>query len=36
MPDDGDLVDLLVDLIPDVATRSQVLVTNPETLYDFS
>ncbi len=35
MPDDGDLVDLLVDLIPDEATRHQVLVTNPETLYDF-
>ena len=35
MPDDGDLVDLLVDLIPDVATRRRVLVTNPETLYDF-
>ena len=36
VPDDGDLVDLLVDLIPDEATRRQVLVTNPETLYDFS
>ena len=36
MPDDGDLVDLLVDLVPDVATRHRVLVTNPETLYDFS
>ena len=36
MPDDGDLVDLLVDLIPDIATRRRVLVTNPETLYDFS
>jgi len=36
MPDDGDLVDLLVDLIPDEATRTQVLVGNPETLYDFS
>jgi predicted TIM-barrel fold metal-dependent hydrolase len=35
MPDDGDLVDLLVDLIPDEATRTRVLVTNPETLYDF-
>jgi predicted TIM-barrel fold metal-dependent hydrolase len=35
MPDDGDLVDLLVDLIPDEATRSKVLVANPEALYDF-
>ncbi|MEO6651968.1 MAG: amidohydrolase family protein [Ilumatobacteraceae bacterium] len=36
MPDDGDLVDLLVDLIPDESTRHRVLVTNPETLYDFA
>ncbi len=36
MPDDGDLVDLVVDLIPDEATRFQVLVTNPERLYDFT
>ncbi len=36
MPDDGDLVDLLVDLVPDHADRHRVLVTNPETLYDFS
>ena len=35
MPDDGDLVDLLVDLIPDEATRTKVLVANPEALYDF-
>jgi 2-pyrone-4,6-dicarboxylate lactonase len=35
MPDDGDLVDLLVDLIPDEATRTNVLVSNPETLYEF-
>ena len=36
MPDDGDLVDLLVDLVPDEATRHRVLVTNPERLYDFA
>jgi 2-pyrone-4,6-dicarboxylate lactonase len=36
MPDDGDLVDLLADLIPDEATRHQVLVNNPERLYDFA
>ncbi len=35
MPDDGDLVDLLVDLVPDDATRHRVLVANPERLYDF-
>ena len=36
MPDDGDLVDLLGDLVPDDAARHRVLVANPETLYDFS
>lgn len=35
MPDDGDLIDLLVDLIPDEVTRCRVLVDNPATLYDF-
>jgi predicted TIM-barrel fold metal-dependent hydrolase len=35
VPDDGDLVDLLEDLVPDEATRHRVLVTNPERLYDF-
>ncbi len=34
-PDDGDLIDLLVDLIPDDATRRRVLVDNPAMLYDF-
>ena len=36
MPDDGDLVDLLVDLVPDEADRRRVLVSNPERLYDFA
>jgi 2-pyrone-4,6-dicarboxylate lactonase len=36
MPDDGDLVDLVVDLVPDEPTRRRVLVDNPATLYDFS
>jgi 2-pyrone-4,6-dicarboxylate lactonase len=35
MPDDGDLVDLLARFAPDEATRHRILVTNPETLYDF-
>jgi predicted TIM-barrel fold metal-dependent hydrolase len=35
VPDDGDLVDLLADFAPDEATRNRILVTNPETLYDF-
>ena len=35
MPDDGDLVDLLADFAPDEATRSRILVDNPQRLYDF-
>ena len=35
MPDDGDLVDLLVDLLPDEAVRRRVLVSNAERLYEF-
>lgn len=36
MPNDGDLLDLFCDWVPDAATRKQVLVTNPETLYGFA
>jgi 2-pyrone-4,6-dicarboxylate lactonase len=36
MPDDGDLVDLLADLLSDDALRRQVLVDNPATLYPFA
>jgi len=36
MPDDGDLVDTLFAVAPDEATRHQILVTNPERLYDFA
>jgi predicted TIM-barrel fold metal-dependent hydrolase len=35
MPDDGDLVDLITGYAPDESTRNRILVTNPETLYDF-
>ena len=35
MPNDGDLCDLLLDWIPDEATRQQILVDNPARLYDF-
>ncbi|MCY3586607.1 MAG: amidohydrolase family protein [Acidimicrobiaceae bacterium] len=35
MPDDGDLVDTLAAFAPDESTRNLILVTNPETLYDF-
>ena len=36
MPDDGDLLDALAAFAPDEATRKQILVANPATLYDFS
>ncbi|MEZ5282576.1 MAG: amidohydrolase family protein [Acidimicrobiales bacterium] len=34
-PDDGDLVDLLADFAPDETLRNQILVSNPERLYDL-
>jgi predicted TIM-barrel fold metal-dependent hydrolase len=35
MPNDGDLVDLLSDWIPDARLREQVLVHNPARRYGF-
>jgi 2-pyrone-4,6-dicarboxylate lactonase len=35
MPNDGDLVDLLSEWIPDAAMRKRILVDNPCTLYGF-
>jgi predicted TIM-barrel fold metal-dependent hydrolase len=35
MPDDGDLMDHLLDWIPNEEIRRQVLVDNPARLYDF-
>lgn len=35
MPDDGDLVDALAQFAPDEAMRNKILVSNPESLYDF-
>lgn len=35
MPDDGHLVDLLLDMVPDEATRNAILVDNPARLYGF-
>jgi predicted TIM-barrel fold metal-dependent hydrolase len=35
MPDDGDLVDLLLEWVPDEATRKRILVDNPNRLYGF-
>ena len=36
MPNDGDLVDHIPLWVPDEATRQQMLVTNPATLYGFA
>lgn len=35
MPDEGDLLDLMTQFAPDPTLRDQILVTNPERLYDF-
>jgi predicted TIM-barrel fold metal-dependent hydrolase len=35
MPNDGDLLDLLLEWVPDSATRKRILVDNPGTLYGF-
>ena len=35
MPDEGALLDLLGQIIPDEATRNMILVDNPQVLYDF-
>jgi 2-pyrone-4,6-dicarboxylate lactonase len=35
MPNDGDLLDLLLEWVPDSATRQRILVDNPCTLYGF-
>lgn len=35
MPDDGHLVDLIEELVPDSVTRAKVLVDNPARLYGF-
>jgi len=36
MPDEGKLVDLLAAYVPDETLRNQILVDNPQTLYDFN
>jgi len=36
MPDDGNLLDLLSDWVPDDADRKKILVENPARLYGFS
>ncbi len=34
-PNDGDLVDMMLDLVPDAATREKIFVTNPAQLFGF-
>lgn len=36
MPDEGELLDLLARFVPDERVRNQILVDNPQQLYDFS
>jgi predicted TIM-barrel fold metal-dependent hydrolase len=35
MPDDGDLMDLLLECVPDEKTRNRILADNPARLYGF-
>lgn len=35
MPNDGDLIDMLLDYAPDADTRKLILADNPEKLFDF-
>jgi 2-pyrone-4,6-dicarboxylate lactonase len=35
MPNDGDLIDMLLDFAPDEAVRTKILVENPKRLLDF-
>lgn len=35
VPNDGDLIDMLLDFVPDDATRARVLADNPKALWDF-
>jgi predicted TIM-barrel fold metal-dependent hydrolase len=36
MPNDGDIADAVFKWLPDAALRQQILVNNPEVLYDFA
>jgi predicted TIM-barrel fold metal-dependent hydrolase len=36
MPNDGDLIDMLLDYAPDEAIRRMILVDNPRSLFDFA
>jgi 2-pyrone-4,6-dicarboxylate lactonase len=35
MPNDGDLLDMLLDYAPDDAVRKRILADNPKALFDF-
>jgi predicted TIM-barrel fold metal-dependent hydrolase len=35
MPNDGDLIDMLLDFAPDPAVRKKILVDTPARLFDF-
>ena len=35
MPNDGDLLDLMLEWVPDIKTRKQILSTNPADLFGF-
>jgi D-galactarolactone isomerase len=35
MPDDAMLLDVLLDWVPDAATRQRILVDNPAALYGY-
>jgi 2-pyrone-4,6-dicarboxylate lactonase len=36
MPNDGDLMNMLIDFCPDTATRNRILADNPAKLFDFA
>ena len=36
MPNDGDIADAVFKWLPDASLRQQILVKNPEVLYDFA
>jgi predicted TIM-barrel fold metal-dependent hydrolase len=35
MPDDGEVVDYLLEFVPDETNRRKVMVDNPKRLFDF-
>ena len=35
MPNDGDLLDMILDYVPDEGTRHKILVENPAVLFGF-